>query len=135
MDPIPVVDLPKSIIRKEGQMNTNEQLDKRYRSIAWGVLFILIGTLSLIPGDQTSLAILGSGVILLGLNLGRSLSKIPMNGFSLALGAAAFLTGALVIFRSQLGIHFEIELLPVVLIAVGVYWLWPERKTDGSSHS
>ena len=116
-------------------MNSNEQLDKRYRSIAWGVLFILIGTLSLIPGDQTSLAILGSGVILLGLNLGRSLSKIPMNGFSLALGAAAFLTGALVIFRSQLGIHFEIELLPVVLIAVGVYWLWPERKTDGSSHS
>jgi hypothetical protein len=114
-------------------MNNNEQLDKRYRGIAWGVLFILIGSLSLIPGDQTSLAILGGGVILLGLNLGRSLSKIPMNGFSLALGAAAFLTGALVTFRSQLGLHFEIELLPVIMIAVGVYWLWPERKTDGSN--
>ena len=116
-------------------MNHSEQLDKRYRSIAWGALFILVGSLSLIPGDQTSLAILGSGVILLGLNLGRSLSKIPMNGFSLALGAAAFLTGALVLFRSQLGLHFEIELLPVVLIAAGVYWLWPQRKTDDGSRS
>ena len=114
-------------------MNLNEQLDKRYRSITWGALFILVGSLSLVPGDQTSWAILGSGVILLGLNLVRSLSQIPMNGFSLALGAGAFLTGALVLFRSQLGIHFQVELLPIVLIAIGVYFLWPLRKTDDSS--
>src|SRR5512135_1298514 len=108
----------------------NEQLDKRYRSIAWGALFILVGALSLIPGDQTSLAILGCGVILLGLNLVRSLSRIPMNGFTLALGAAAFLAGGLALFRTQLGLHFEVELLPVLLIAVGVYFLWPARKPD-----
>jgi len=29
-------------------MNNNDQLDKRYRTIAWGALFLLIG--SLIPG-------------------------------------------------------------------------------------
>ncbi len=116
-------------------MNNNEQLDKRYRSIAWGAMFILIGCLSLIPGDQTSWAVLGSGVILLGLNLVRSISKIPMSGFSLALGAAAFLTGLLVLIRSQLGLHFEIDLFPMILIAIGVYWLWPQRKTDSGSGS
>ena len=114
-------------------MNMNEQLNRRYRNIAWGALFILVGSLSFIPGNQTSLAILGSGAILLALNLARSLSRIPVNGFSLALGAAAFFTGALVLIRSQLGLHFEVELLPIVLIAVGLYFLWPARKTDGSS--
>ena len=113
-------------------MNDNTQLDKRYRSLAWGALFILVGALSLVPGDQTSLAILGGGVILLALNLARSLGRIPVNGFSLALGAAAFVAGAAVIFRSQLGIHFEVELLPLVLIAVGIYFLWPRRSMDGS---
>ena len=116
-------------------MNYNEHLDKRYRSIAWGALFILIGSLSLIPGDQTILAILGSGAILLGLNLVRSLSRIPINGFSLAIGAAAFFTGAFVLFRAQLGLHFGIELFPVILIAIGVYCLWPPRKKDEGSTS
>src|SRR5512142_1714593 len=113
-------------------MNDNKQLDKRYRSLAWGALFILVGSLSLVPGDLTSLAILGAGVILLALNLARSLGRIPVNGFSLALGAAAFVAGARVIFRSQLGIHFEVELLPLVLIAVGIYFLWPQRNMDSS---
>ncbi len=116
-------------------MNHNEQLDKQYRNIAWGAFFILIGVLSLIPGDQTSLAILGSGVIMLGLNLARSLSRIPVNGFSIALGAAAFLAGAAVIFRSSLGIHFEVGLLPLVLIAIGLYFLWPSQKQDNGSLS
>jgi len=114
-------------------MKHNERLDKRYRSIAWGAIFILIGSLSLMPGDQTSWAVLGSGVILLGLNLVRALRQMAVNGFSLALGAAAFVAGALVIFRSQLGIHFQVELLPIILIAVGVYFLWPLQKTDENS--
>jgi|SRR3990172_391489 len=114
-------------------MNNNDQLDKRYRTIAWGALFLLIGSLILIPGDQTSWAILGSGIILLGLNLGRSIRKIPMSGFSLALGVLALLVGALVLITSALGIHYEIDLLAITLIAIGVYWLIPERKTADTS--
>lgn len=113
-------------------MNNNYQLDKRYRTIAWGAIFILIGILSLVPGDQTSFGLLGSGAILLALNLWRSLSKVAVNGFSLALGAAGFFTGALLIVRSELGLHFEVELFPIILIAIGVYWLWPARRTEDS---
>jgi hypothetical protein len=116
-------------------MNNKEQLDNRYRNFAWGALFILIGSLSLMPGDQTSFAILGAGVILLALNLARSLSEIPMNGFTIALGAAAFIAGALVIFRSQLGIHFEVQLIPIVLIAIGLYFLWPSHRKDDTTGS
>jgi len=116
-------------------MNNDDQLDKRYRTIAWGALFILIGSLSLISGDQTSWAILGSGIILLGLNLGRSISKLPTSGFSIALGLIALLVGALVLVRSALGIHFDIDLLATTLIAIGVYWLIPERKTADTRSS
>src|SRR5512139_2347416 len=104
-----------------------DRLDSRYRTIAWGALLILIGSLDLAPGNQnqTGWAILGSGVILLGLNLLRSIGKIRVSGFSVALGAAAFLLGALVVIQSALGSHIEIELFPIMLIALGVYLLIP----------
>ena len=41
----------------------------------------------------------------------------------------------LLVERSQLGLHFEIDLFPMILIAIGVYWLWPQRKTDSGSGS
>ncbi len=116
-------------------MNYEKQLDKRYRSLAWGALFILVGSLSLIPGDQTSLSVLGAGVILLALNVARAVSRIPVNGFSLALGAAAFIAGAVAIFRSELGLHFEVGLLPLILIALGVYFLWPQRNAEDGGAS
>ncbi len=113
-------------------MNDNDRLDKRYRTIAWGAFFILIGSLSLIPGDQTVWAILGSGILLLGLNLVRWLGRVPLGVFSLALGAILFLGGALVLFRSVLGFHFEIDLFPLLLLALGIYLLLPGRKRAAS---
>ena len=116
-------------------MNYYDELDSRYRSLAWGALFILVGTLSIIPGDQASLAILAAGVILLVLNVARSLSGIPINGFHIALGAVAFIAGAIGVFRAQLGIHFEVQLVPIVLIAIGAYILWPKRSAPEGSGS
>jgi len=106
----------------------NDQLDKHYQTVAWGAFLIIIGSLDLVPGNQTGWAILGSGIVLLGLNLVRSISKIPVNGFSLALGAIALLLGALVLIQSALGFHLEIELFPIMLIALGVYLLTPSPK-------
>ena len=112
-------------------MKEEEQLDARYRSIAWGAIFILVGALNLIPGDQTDIALLGGGAILLGLNALRAARGMSVGGFSLALGAIAFGLGTLLVLRSQLGLHFQVELLPIVLIAIGVYWLLPRREGEG----
>ena len=63
-------------------MGNRKALNKRCETIAWGTGFAGIGILSLIPGDQTSIGLLGIGLILLGLNLARYFSQIPTNRFT-----------------------------------------------------
>jgi hypothetical protein len=111
-------------------MIENEQLDARYRSIAWGALFILVGTLNLVPGDQTDIALLAAGAVFITLNLLRLGRGMPMGGFSLTLGVIAFALGTLLLLRAQLGLHIEVEVLPLILIAVGVYCLLPSRAAN-----
>ena len=115
--------------RKELIMNDIKTLNKRYEAVAWGAMFILLGGLSLIPGEQNDVFVLGIGVILLGLNLARYLSKIPMNGVTIALGIMAFLLGMVVLLRPVLNLpRFELPLFPVLLIAIGVAILGQAAK-------
>ena len=115
--------------RKELIMNDIKTLNKRYEAVAWGAMFILLGGLSLIPGEQNDVFVLGIGVILLGLNLARYLSKIPMNGVTIALGIMAFLLGMVALLRPVLNLpRFELPLFPVLLIAIGVVILGQAAK-------
>ena len=110
-------------------MNDIKTFNKRYEAVAWGAMFLLLGILSLIPGDQNGVFVLGTGIILLGLNLARYLGKIPTNGFTIILGALAFVVGTVALLRPVLNIP-PIELLsfPVLLIVIGLYLLIPGRK-------
>ena len=76
------------IIQKELAVNPLITLNKRYEVIAWGLGFLWIGILGLIPGDQGGIGLLSIGLILLGLNLARAISKIPVNLFSIASGCS-----------------------------------------------
>jgi hypothetical protein len=105
-----------------------QTLNRQYESITWGALFILVGILSLVPGIPPGAGTLGIGVILLGLNLVRSFSHIPTNGFTLTLGLVAAILGAAVLIGSLQGFQLEGPFFPALLIAIGVYWLLPERK-------
>ena len=79
--------------------------------MAWGAIFLLVGVLSLIPGDQNALFVLGTGLILLGLNLARYLSQIPTNGFRFALGSVAAVLGGVALLRPLLNIApFDVDL-------------------------
>jgi hypothetical protein len=90
--------------------------------------FILVGVLSLVPGDQTDIALLGLGIILLLLNLARYISNITVSYFTITLGVLALILGTLVMLRPVLGLHFEVPLLPVCLIVIGLYLLIPEPR-------
>jgi hypothetical protein len=112
---------------KDGPMKKNRTLNRRLVISSWGVALILVGVLSLIPGGQDSLAVLGIGVILLALNLARFINGIDMSLLSLIIGASMFILGAWSLVRAYLGypVALEIQLLPVLLISVGIYLLIP----------
>ena len=91
-------------------------LNKRLEDAGWGLFFIMIGILWLVPDAVVPQAtwIIGAGLIMLGVNLFRSLYGIPMNGFSTTLGVLALGAGA----ASLAGIHLPV--VPLLIIALGI---------------
>lgn len=111
-------------------MNGIKTLNKRYQTIAWGAILVLLGTLGFIPGEQDDIFVSGIGIVLLGLNLARYLSKIPVSGFSITLGAVALIVGALILLRPVLGwdFHLELPVFSLMMLVIGLYLLIPIPK-------
>ncbi len=110
-------------------MNATGSLNQRLVAGAWGALLILFGVLSIVPGDQGSLFLFGSGIVLLGLNLGRAWSKLPASPFSTVLGVLALGLGGLGLLWPLLNLpHFEIGFVPLALLALGLYLLIPGSR-------
>lgn len=114
-----------------------KNVDSRFQTVAWGIIIILFGVLSLVPGNQTSFFVLGIGIILLGLNILRSINSIPINGFSTALGIVSLILGGIALLRPILGWKTPLELpfFPILLIVFGLYLLItsPRQKENRQS--
>ena len=113
-------------------MNNLKALNQRYESVAWGAIFILLATLMFIPGDQNNEFLLGVGIILLGLNLVRSIQNMAVNVFSTIIGAMALVVGAISVLWPILGIkaHYEVDIFAFILLAIGLYLLIPGPKKE-----
>ena len=109
-------------------MKEQKNGDRRRETVAWGAVFITVGGFSLIPGDQTGIAMLGIGIIFLGLNLARYLSHIPVSPFTITLGMLALVLGILALLSPVLGLQFDLSLFPIFLIVIGLYLLIPTPK-------
>ena len=94
-----------------------QTLNKRLESIAWGLFFVMIGGLGLVPNQQVpgGAWLIGAGVIMLGLNAARAFYGIRMSGFTNFLGIVAILAGASALF----GVQFPF--FPVLLILIGAH--------------
>jgi hypothetical protein len=113
-------------------MNNLQVLNQRYEAIAWGAIFILLGFLMFIPGDQNNVFVLGIGIILLGLNLARSLTRIAVNWFTVIIGAMALMLGGLSLLWPVLGIkaHYQVDIFALIVLAIGLYLLIPAPKKE-----
>jgi hypothetical protein len=78
----------------------------------------MIGALWLLPQVPAGTWLIGTGVILLGLNVARYLNGIRMSTFTVLLGTAAIAFGV----AAFLGV--ELPLFPILLIAIGAGILW-----------
>ena len=104
-----------------------KKIDGRLQTAAWGIIIVLYGGLCLVPGNQTSLFVLGIGIVLLGLNLLRYINNIHINGLSTAFGMVSLILGGVAFIRPMLGWKNPLELsfFPILLIVFGLYLLIP----------
>lgn len=102
-------------INQVEEKNNNIQLNKRLENISWGLFLVMAGCLWLVPDRfiPGGTWLVGTGLILLGLNFFRYTKGIRMSGFTLFLGAAALLSGIADFF------YVDLPLFPILLILIG----------------
>lgn len=108
-------------------MDNTRTLNRDFQMIAWGLVFIWWGIAELFKFPD-GVALVGIGLILLGLNVARSLNGIPTNGFSITLGILALVWGGLELAGSVLLLPFELPVFAILLIVLGVILLARELQ-------
>ncbi len=113
-------------------MNNSQTLNVNFDAIAWGALFILWGITVLVPSLPDGSGLIGIGLILVGVNVARSLSGVPINRFSATIGILALVWGGLELAGVVLHLPFELPIFAVLLIVLGVILLVGkvQRKND-----
>jgi len=106
-------------------MNNTQKVNRNFEVIAWGALFIWWGITELIPSLPIGTGAIGIGLILVGANIARRLSGVPISGFSTTVGILAIVWGALELVGVLLSLPFELPVSAILLIVLGMIVLWP----------
>jgi hypothetical protein len=96
-------------------MDTNQRdLDRRFDTVGWGLLFLLFGALAMPngTGEYAAVAAIGAGMLLL--NALRRLADVPIRWFSVILGSALLIAGC----GALGGMHMDAFVLFFVLAGV-----------------
>lgn len=97
---------------------SQRHLDRQIERIGWGLFLIMIGGLWLMPAVPEGTWLAGAGVILIGVNLVRNVSGLPMSTFGLLLGGFA-LALAVAKFAGT-----DLPVLPLIFVVVGASLIW-----------
>ncbi len=91
------------------------RLDRRLHDVGWGLLLILTGAVSLVPGARVPEGawLLGVAAILLGVNAVRYVRGIPVSGFTVLLGLFALAAGG------SRAVGVDLPLLAICLVVIG----------------
>ena len=116
-------------------MEKAKSLDHKLETSAWGLLLIWWGLrwwpLAFLPNGA---GLVGTGLILLGLNMIRSLNHTPVKGSTNTIGILALVFGGLLITSDILQLSVQLPLFEIMLIGGGVFILAREllriRKTS-----
>ncbi len=100
-------------------MERLQGMNRTYEQLAWGAIFIWWGITELFHSLPDGTGALGLGLILIGLNVARSLNGIPVSGFSITLGILALVWGGLELAGALLSLPFELPVFAILLIVLG----------------
>ncbi|OGO64524.1 MAG: hypothetical protein A2030_09965 [Chloroflexi bacterium RBG_19FT_COMBO_50_10] len=99
-----------------------------FEAIAWGAFFILWGITEMFKFLPDGTGAIGIGLILIGLNVARSLTGRPTRGLTTIFGILALLLGGLELARAFLHLSFELPIFAILLLALGLIVLVGELK-------
>jgi hypothetical protein len=97
-----------------GQPSARPALDRRLEGVSWALFLIMIGGIGLIQNVPQGTWLVGTGLIMLGLNVARHLNGIRTSTFTVGPGILALLLG----MGRMIG--FDLPLFPLLLILIGV---------------
>lgn len=106
-------------------MNSTQTLNRNYEAIAWGAILIWWGITELFTSLPDGTGAIGIGLILIGVNVARSLNGLPVSRFSMTLGILALVWGGLELAGILLSLPFEIPVFAILLIVLGAIILAP----------
>ncbi len=101
-------------------MDSIQVRNRTVEGLAWGAFFVWWGITELFQFMPRGTGALGFGLILIGLNAARFLSGIPASGLTVTLGVLALGLGGLELAGAFLSLPFEIPVLAILLIVLGV---------------
>jgi hypothetical protein len=107
-------------------MNNTQTLNRNFEAIGWGALLIWWGITELVTSLPDGTGLIGIGLILIGVNVARSLNGVTVSRFSTTLGILALVWGGLELVGVLLSLPFEIPVFAILLIVLGVIILAPE---------
>ena len=99
-------------------MNNLKILNHRYETVAWGILAILWGTTILFDFIPFGVGVLGTGLVLLGVNIVRTLNDLPTRSDNTVFGILMLAWGGLELARPILRILFKSADLDWVIFAI-----------------
>jgi hypothetical protein len=109
-------------------MTTTQSINRKFEAIGWGALFIWWGISLMVPSLPNGTTALGTGLILIGVNIARKLSGIPTIWFSTTIGILALVWGGLELVGVLVGLPYELPIFAILLIVLGLIVLAPELK-------
>jgi hypothetical protein len=103
---------------KELKDEERQALNKRLESVGWAMFLIMIGGLALIPDESVpeGMWLIGTGLIMIGLNLARFLNGIKISKLTIILGFLALGTG----LGDYLGLDIPVFAIMLILIGTGM---------------
>lgn len=101
-------------------MVNTRKLNLDFEVIAWGAFFILWAITEMFKFLPDGTGAIGIGLILIGLNVARSLTGRPTRGLTIPLGILALLLGGLELARPFLHLSFELPIFAILLLALGL---------------
>lgn len=125
-------------------MGKTQITNRKFGTIAWGLLAILWGVTILFDFIPFGVGLVGTGLILLGVNVVRSINGLPSKDDNTLIGILALMWGVLELARPSLRLIFEFSdwdwaIFAILLVVLGVIllvrgFLLPHKTSYGDLH-